>query len=270
MNTAPDANQSELEGSERFYGRTFSSAHAPQEPVEPPEPRAPLFSRRQLLAAALPAALAVGCLIGAGVIDTGRGQAAPSAQEESELFALRDEAKELESMAGSLPKAYDVQRALLSSTEAAKQVAQLQESYGFYAQRAQANGGTIPEDQAGGLNRRLSPYFATASGDAGRAPWYLMAVDAERGEGSGLVATFTPGFIWSPLDPQVVDEHGRVRMLWMAIERWPHEGKEPRVLAWASAEYDVLNRTFANLQVAATEVGAALSVTGENKNTEAK
>lgn len=259
MGATPDA--SEAEGTkprsayaERVYGSSTTAA-----PPEQKAPRGPLFSRKQLIAAAVPLVMAIGLFAAGGVIEGGRPEVGPTQEQKSVLFSLQDESREYEALTAGLPKAYDVERALLSSREAAQQVASLQESYGFFTQRVAESGGKLEQGTGAGVSRDLSPYFGQKSVEVGKSPWYLLESDAERGEGSGLVKTFTSGYTWSPLDPQIVDPSGRVGMTWVATERWAPKGQEPRILAWASAEYDVLRRTFEDLKVAHTQTGQALS-----------
>lgn len=220
--------------------------------------RGPLLSTRAAAAGfAMIAAAGLVALLGPGLI--GPDQAVPEA-DAARISSLQSEISLIEKTDDALPGADDVERGLTAGQEAAEQVADWQNGYRHLAGEA-VTGGLSDSSTADG-ERNLAPYFAPGTDASAFAPWYLLGADAQAPEGSGLPGDFDSGFAWTAQTPSTVAVDGSIPVVWLATETRPSEGRDPVVLAWASADYDLTSKTFSDVRTGVTAQGVSQEAEG--------
>lgn len=238
-------------------GSGSGSSNPESDPVEP-EATGHRLTRRSGLLAAGTAVVAVAVLVLAAGFAGGTGQV--RAADEKKAFSLREQIKQVESRADSLPESKDAQRGLTRAFEQAEQVERLQNDYRSLTPEATGAGGRLPGERTAGMRRNLVPLFAPSEDATAVEPWYLMARDKDADLGVGTPADFDSDFEWETQVPATVSDEGTIVVVWLAKERASATDADPRVLAWTRAEYDLDRQVFFDVETATTTPGEALAL----------
>lgn len=196
------------------------------------------------------------CLVAAAGFAGGQGET--SEETKAEIFALQEGIQLAEAKTEALPDTAHAERGLMAALASADMVAQLQNDYRSLTPSVAADGGALDEDAAMSTRRNLIPYFAQTEDPAVFTPWYLLASDANVPLGIGIPMSFDSGFEWIAQVPSTINDDGTISVVWLAVQKHSPEGVTPAVLAWARADYDIIRKTFANVEVGTTAMGNRL------------
>src|SRR5699024_10229815 len=221
------------------------SIPAGQEEQDQEPEQGPLMSRRAAIGGVGMGAAALVCFVlgmGSG------GPAGVSRETADEVFALQDEIRDVQITEETLPESKDADRGLVTAQTSADQIAKLQNQYRILTGDIAAAGGKIDQGAVQRIQRGLIPYFAPSVDQSALTPWYLLASDKDAPKGTGLAMSFDSGFRWVAQRPYLVSENSTVMVTWLAVQTHAPKGQEPAVLAWSRAEYDLVRKTFINLE----------------------
>lgn len=90
--------------------------------------------------------------------------------------------------------------------------------------------------------------------------WYWLNEDASAPLGLGVPETFVSGYKWRTTIGQSVNSSNTVDVYWFGEEARPAQGTNPRVLAWAKAEWNIEQSKFSNLKHGVTPLGNELGL----------
>lgn len=215
------------------------------------------LGQRGAACAAVMVVTAAGCFTASSLVGAAKDSSVTSPADRQEIFDLRERIALAESREEALPDRTATERGLVTAQESAARVAELQNQYRVHSPAIGDNRGRLGKlgDE---VARDLAPYFTDGVDPVVLEPWYLLAGDTQVPAGSGLPTTFTSGFRWVAQPPYGIDQAGRVDLFWLALETNPASGVQPRVLAWAQADYDPVRKVFSDVRTGTTVRGETL------------
>jgi len=215
------------------------------------------LSQRSAVCAVVMVVAAAGCFAASIQVSTAKGSSEMSPADRQAIFDLRERIALAESRKEAIPDRTDTERGLVTAHEAARRVADLQNQYRILSPAIGNNGGSLGR-LGETVVRDLTPYFTTGVDPVSLEPWYLLASDTQVSVGSGLPTNFRSGFRWVAPAPYDIDQAGRASVFWLALATNPAPGTEPRVLAWARADYDLVRKAFSDVRTGTTLHGETL------------
>ncbi|MCX5103418.1 hypothetical protein [Streptomyces sp. NBC_00439] len=186
------------------------------------------------------------------------GQTTVSDEAVPKVSSLQAQIRTAHAKTAALPKANDAERGLTEALASAGQVATLQNGYRYLTPGVTASGGKLDAAASQSTLRNLIPYFAQSVHQPDLGPWYLLASDKDVAAGIGIPMSFDSGFAWVAQVPYLVNDDNTITATWLAMETRTGPGEKPAVLAWARADYDLVRKTFSDIQTGTTATGEAL------------
>lgn len=214
------------------------------------------LSKPVIIAGVAMVAVALLCFVlAAGFSGGGSSVSDETAQK---VYSLNKQIQLVKTKTEAMPNAKDADRGLVGALESATKVAQLQNDYRYLAPAVDKADGRLNSSLTLSTRRNLIPYFAPTVDQSDLGPWYLLDSDKDLPVGVGIPMSFRSGFTWVAQTPYAINEDSTISVSWLAVAEHTPDDAAPQVLAWASADYDITQKTFSNVRTGTTATGDGL------------